>query len=138
MKKRYVLLIALLCLLLFAMLIAYFPMLDINGSGDRGISTYYGEIIYISELDNGYLLYVKQSNNYYYPPDILLEVWVTDNTMIFGEIDGFSLESIIKEKTPGADISFKTTGADFEILDHHMVFPAFTITAQPDEHKSDT
>lgn len=85
-----------------------------------------GEIVHIAEHDGGYILYLDPmgvGNR-----DYLIEFLVYEDTQLYGEMDGMTLENMIKELKPGAfvKVSYFNKETDM-LLNGHEIYVAFAV-----------
>lgn len=86
-----------------------------------------GRIVHIAAYDDGYILYVD-TNRATSAQNELFEVWVYDDTTIVGEVDGLSLEEMIKDQMPGAYVTMECFVGTEKIKDTHFLHPAMIIS----------
>ena len=67
-----------------------------------GLMTAQGEIVHISALEDGYLVYVDADRG---GRNFLLEVMVNEDTRLEGNIQGVALDDMIKGLIPGASVN---------------------------------
>lgn len=94
------------------------PDRTINLSG--GVMKYTGEVLYITEHENGYVIYMYLKD---YSPTKLMEFWIHDETLLFDDLDGESFRKMLEEHESGRIVKVGCVGAHDNLLDGHTVYP---------------
>lgn len=85
-----------------------------------------GRIVFIShrEVWGGYLVYLENPNDL---TEELVEVWVYDETMLFGEYQGMTMEEVLENRITGAYVDTMIFEHNDAPLPLHWVRPAMSI-----------
>lgn len=86
-----------------------------------------GRIVHIASVESqgGYILYLDTEWN---ASEQLVQVWIYEDTVLLGEIDGKTMNQLIDERV--TDIYVTTEIFPFEtgIIDNTMLYPALAVT----------
>ena len=88
---------------------------------------YNGKIVHIADFEDGFILYVDTFGVTSANKE-LFEVWVYEDTVLLGEIEGVSLQNMVENGVSGAYVTMECFEGTEIIQEGHLLHPAMIIS----------